>query len=133
MKVLLLMTLCLFQFAQPKHLLLIETVNQEKPSGGVTADKSSKNNEEAGDDYANEDEEEEEDSEESNETNGPKNTDKDDTFNSDSKTSKKSGTQGTDFMGSEAFHDIVDMDMIEKFMELHLEDQAQLADGKPSI
>ena len=133
MKVLLLMTLCLFQFAQPKHLLIIKTVNQEKPSGGVTADKSSKNNEEAGDDYANEDEEEEEESEESNETNSPINTDKDGTSNSESKTNNKSGPQGTDFMGSEAFHDIVDMDMIDKFMELHLEDQAPLADGKGSI
>ena len=133
MKVLLLMTLCLFQFAQLKRLLLIETVNQEKPSGGVTADKSSKNNEEAGDDYANEDEEEEEDSEESNETNSPINTDKDDTSNTKYKTNNKSGTQGTDFMGGESFHDIVDMDMIEKFMELHLEDQAQLADGKRSM
>ena len=53
MKVLLMTTLCLLQFAQAKH-LLIRTVDQEKPSGGVTSDKSSKNNEEAGDDYAGE-------------------------------------------------------------------------------
>ena len=132
MKVLLMTTLCLLQFAQAKH-LLIRTEDQEKLYGGVTADKSSKNNEEAGDDYAEEDEEEDKDSEESNETNGPINTDKDDTSNSESKTKKKSGTQGTDFMGSEAFHDIVDMDMIDKFMEMHLEDQAQLEDGKRSM
>ena len=132
MKVLLMTTLCLLQFAQAKH-LLIKTVGQEKPFGGVTADKSSKNNEEAGDDYADEVEEEDKDSEESNETKGPINTDKVDTSNSESKTKKKSGTQGTDFMGSEAFHDIVDMDMIDKFMEMHLEDQAQLEDGKRSM
>ena len=132
MKVLLMTTLCLLQFAQAKH-LLIRTVDQKKPSGGVTADKSSNNNEEAGDDYADEVEVEDKDSEESNETKGPINTNKDDTSNSESKTKKKSGTQGTDFMGSEAFHDIVDMDMIDKFMEMHLEDQAQLEDGKRSM